>query len=1208
MISAESTAREINSITIQYRFIAKEGDNGMKRLLRSLLAILVCFALCIPALLNPVHADEENQNVPEEESTAEPVSEEDQGEPPVIEVVEGDPETDEESAVVEVNEETTDTIKESNDFNPEVITDLQEDECYYGDLNSGEIQWLSFTPAVSDSYDFEMDLMPNVTVTLYDQNGAELESVYLTEYGYTLTTELSEGNKYYLKLANSYYSSGGYNVKAARTPFITAEPVGDTDIEAEYGSPVRLEVAASSRLGTELTYSWSSSQWSLLPEVTDTNVLEIEAITTSASFWCYISDEYGNYTEVGFWVKTNRFSVTADVPTNQYVLPGSSAELRVVASGDDLSKVEYSWHVGEWNEEYEWYDNFHQIEGEDQSVYLTDGIQEKKQYICEVNDGYGNYSSVPFYINTADSVQTLSLNESKTVTFEGKGEEHAFTIIVPDNNYYIIQGTATGESNMQLYIRDYFDSRSFGQYNDYTETIVKDSLKDNQCTLVVRGEEPGFNGTITVKLLTPITVTFDAGSQGYFLDGNDEKQQTRKIYVTPEDSVYGEWPEIYEDNVEFDGWYIDPELTERFETGSNTHVTEDLTVYAKYQVCKKLTLHAGEGNTFGDGEETYIHLFNEGISLSYIFYPQVPGKAVKEWYDNPELSGDPINENTRITEDLEVYAKWVPSVKVTLNAGDGYFDEYDGNFERIYSVEDAEGKSVYLRTPQHKSKIFEGWYTSPDFSPGTRVETTNDTIVLSESTTYYAKYETGVKVTYNANGGSFVDYFEPQVLLKKGSYFRNYSSGVVTHSNQNKIFNGWSLTKDGKQKINGEYTVTKDITVYAVWADAVYVKFVAPGVEFYNGETNETTLKTPKGELLSFYGRMARALDPDKYIEGWYTDPQFKNKVDFGTYKFTKNMTLYGNVKQRPEYKDFRISIGYVEPQMQYMIDAEEGETNYIYYPKDSYVFFYVHPEPAEAYLKDIGSTEIISGTSAEFYSKHCGNDTDYAENPEKSTWAQYTYHTVNTGTTTVELTVDGKKTTFVITVPDKLFKDVNKPTQYYYNAVYWAVGKGITQGMGPDTFNPGGFCKRYQFVLFLWRQAGCPEPTETEDPFTDVLNDPNKNVYEKAVLWAKEKNITTGTTPTTFAPYAPLTRGQVVTFLYRAAGEPEVKTTKNPFRDLDSSKYYYTPVLWAVENEITTGLNATQFGPVNTCTRGQTVLFMYRLFKDQQTVAESNH
>ena len=177
------------------------------------------------------------------------------------------------------------------------------------------------------------------------------------------------------------------------------------------------------------------------------------------------------------------------------------------------------------------------------------------------------------------------------------------------------------------------------------------------------------------------------------------------------------------------------------------------------------------------------------------------------------------------------------------------------------------------------------------------------------------------------------------------------------------------------------------------------------------------------------------------------------------------------------------------------------------------------------------------------------------------------------------------------------LFDDVTNPKQYYYDAVYWAVENNITQGMGPTTFNPSGFCKRYQFVLFLWRQAGCPEPGLKTDPFKDVISDPKKDAYEKAVLWAVENGITTGTTATTFEPYAPLTRGQVVTFMYRAAKESEVKTTANPFKDVQEGKYYYKPVMWAVENGITTGVKPDQFQPVTTCTRGQTVLFMYRQF-----------
>lgn len=175
------------------------------------------------------------------------------------------------------------------------------------------------------------------------------------------------------------------------------------------------------------------------------------------------------------------------------------------------------------------------------------------------------------------------------------------------------------------------------------------------------------------------------------------------------------------------------------------------------------------------------------------------------------------------------------------------------------------------------------------------------------------------------------------------------------------------------------------------------------------------------------------------------------------------------------------------------------------------------------------------------------------------------------------------------------LFDDVTSPDQYYYDAVYWAVENGITQGNGPTLFAPGNFCKRYHFVLFLWREEGCPKPTLKENPFKDVHED---DVYYDAVMWAVEKGITTGIRPDTFAPKDTLTRGQVVTFLYRAAGKPPVTTTANPFKDVGSDKYYYTPVLWAVENKITTGVKPDQFQPIATCTRGQTVVFMHRQFK----------
>ena len=165
-----------------------------------------------------------------------------------------------------------------------------------------------------------------------------------------------------------------------------------------------------------------------------------------------------------------------------------------------------------------------------------------------------------------------------------------------------------------------------------------------------------------------------------------------------------------------------------------------------------------------------------------------------------------------------------------------------------------------------------------------------------------------------------------------------------------------------------------------------------------------------------------------------------------------------------------------------------------------------------------------------------------------------------------------------------------------FYNAVMWAVEKNITQGINATQFGPTYGCTRGQVVTFLWRNAGQPEPTVTENPFTDV---DETSPFYKAILWAVENNITGGYSDGTFRPKATCTRGQIVTFLHRAAGSPEPTVNVNPFRDVSASSPFYKAILWAVVEGITTGVSATAFGPNNTCTRGQVVTFMYRASDD---------
>ena len=161
----------------------------------------------------------------------------------------------------------------------------------------------------------------------------------------------------------------------------------------------------------------------------------------------------------------------------------------------------------------------------------------------------------------------------------------------------------------------------------------------------------------------------------------------------------------------------------------------------------------------------------------------------------------------------------------------------------------------------------------------------------------------------------------------------------------------------------------------------------------------------------------------------------------------------------------------------------------------------------------------------------------------------------------------------------------------YYAAAVEWAVAKNITKGTAADTFAPNDTCTRGQVVTFLWRAAGEPKPSGAKNPFTDVKEG---SYYYEAVLWAVEQGITTGTSATTFSPNEGCTRGQVATFLWRYENKP-ASAAKNPFEDVKQGAYYYEAVLWAVEADVTKGTSATTFAPNDTCTRGQIVTFLYR-------------
>ena len=182
-------------------------------------------------------------------------------------------------------------------------------------------------------------------------------------------------------------------------------------------------------------------------------------------------------------------------------------------------------------------------------------------------------------------------------------------------------------------------------------------------------------------------------------------------------------------------------------------------------------------------------------------------------------------------------------------------------------------------------------------------------------------------------------------------------------------------------------------------------------------------------------------------------------------------------------------------------------------------------------------------------------------------------------------------KAAFVEEIKAGPFDDVLTKA-YYYEVVKWAQEKGITGGIGNNLFGPNQPCTRAQIVTFLWRAAGSPEPKGDTAGMTDVVSG---SYYEKAVAWAIENGITTGTGEGKLSPYATCTRAQAVTFLARALNAKASGAAE--FDDIPTDSYFADAVAWAAANGMTTGIGNGLFAPGNNCTRGQIVTFLWRAY-----------
>jgi|GEM_PF-5862286 len=397
-----------------------------------------------------------------------------------------------------------------------------------------------------------------------------------------------------------------------------------------------------------------------------------------------------------------------------------------------------------------------------------------------------------------------------------------------------------------------------------------------------------------------------------------------------------------------------------------------------------------------------------------------------------------------------------------------------------------------------------------------------------------------------------------------------------------------------------------------------YQEFIAKP-EYADG-ASWTSWNTPLISNWTSYGCMAYAMDFVAYVYGVYTSPEYSD--DF-TVNYDLDSLKVGDIVHVSNNSGHWFVILDRQDDVLYTCDGNFGSvcrtTTHAYHLENggiydygaccyesfdfSYQYTFREEEPLKVSETDVVLTVKETKTLTAFTTKE-QSLTWTSDDPTVATVENGVITAKHVGTTVVRASVyDGA---FSVACNVKvLFKDVKSADKYYYDPVYWAAANGITTGRsGGEVFDPGATCTRAEIVTFLWRLAGCPDPESSVNIFADV---PVGSYFEKSVQWAYEQGITTGRRQKTsdgsmlFDPGATCSRREIVTFLWRYAGEPAPSSEECEFSDINLTKkgtkpYYYDAVLWAVEQGITTGkAGQNRFDPLGECTRGMSVTFIFR-------------
>ena len=516
------------------------------------------------------------------------------------------------------------------------------------------------------------------------------------------------------------------------------------------------------------------------------------------------------------------------------------------------------------------------------------------------------------------------------------------------------------------------------------------------------------------------------------------------------------------------------------------------------------------------------------------------GHVFDGWYTQSS-GGTRVTTDTVFTKDTTVYAHWTQSgytISIsTVSGGQLTADRSSATAGTVVHVTATPGNGYQL------DKIT--W--TPEGGSATDITTSRSFTMPAANVTVNATFRSvpTYTVSFNANGGSV-----GTSSSKTDTSGRLSSLPAATRTNY--VFNGWYTQSSGGTRVTNDTVFTKDTTVYAHWTQSGY--------------TISVSSATTQGRVTA---------DRDSASSGTTVTLTVSPSTGYGLSSLTvrKSDDTTVSTKQSSENS---ARYTFVMPSSNVSVSAAFKALQYSV-RKGSVTNGSIELDRSSA---TVGTVVHVTATPGNGYQLGLLTMTPEGGVQQDITASRsFTMPAANVTVSAVFANIGG------------VFRDIEG--RYCEDSANWAYRNHITQGTDATHFSPDQNCTRAQTVTFLWRAAGEPRPASSKNPFQDVA--PGTYYYD-AVLWAVEKGITKGTTDTTFDPGRKITRAQAVTFLYRVSGSPAQTTYNPfTDVGRSSGSDFYDAILWAVANQITNGQTPTTFEPSSPCTRGQIVTFLYR-------------